>query len=92
MLFMIVEHFRPGKAPAVYRRFRERGRMMPESVRYISSWVDLDFERCFQVMEAESELDLKAWTSNWEDLMDFEIIPVRTSAEASRAIEPQRRE
>lgn len=86
MLFMIVEHFRPGQAPAIYRRFRERGRMMPDSVRYISSWVDLNFQRCFQVMEAESELDLNAWTSNWEDLMDFEIIPVRTSTEAAEAI------
>ena len=89
MLFMIIEHFRPGQAPAIYRRFRERGRMMPESVRYVSSWIDFDFQRCFQVMEAEREQDLKAWTSNWQDLMDFEIIPVRTSADAAEAIGPQ---
>ena len=89
MLFMIIEHFRPGQAPAIYRRFRERGRMMPESVRYVSSWIDIDFQRCFQVMEAEREQDLKAWTSNWQDLMDFEIIPVRTSADATEAIGPQ---
>jgi len=89
MLFMIIEHFRPGQAPAIYRRFRERGRMMPESVRYVSSWIDIDFQRCFQVMEAEREQDLKAWTSNWQDLMDFEIIPVRTSADAAEAIGPQ---
>lgn len=89
MLFMIIEHFRPGQAPAIYRRFRERGRMMPESVRYVSSWIDIDFQRCFQVMEAEREQDLEAWTSNWQDLMDFEIIPVRTSADAAEAIGPQ---
>lgn len=89
MLFMIIEHFRPGQAPAIYRRFRDRGRLMPEGVRYVSSWIDLDFQRCFQVMEAESEQDLKAWTSNWQDLMDFEIIPVRTSADAAEAIGPQ---
>jgi hypothetical protein len=86
---MIIEHFRPGQAPAIYRRFRDRGRMMPESVRYVSSWIDLDFRRCFQVMEAEREEDLKPWTSNWKDLVDFEIIPVRTSAEAAEAIGPQ---
>ena len=89
MLFMIIERFRPGQAPAIYRRFRDRGRMMPEGVRYVSSWIDLDFQRCFQVMEAKSEDDLKAWTSNWQDLMDFEIIPVRTSADAVEAIRPQ---
>jgi hypothetical protein len=59
MLYMIIEHFRPGQAPAVYRRFREHGRMMPEDVRYHASWVDLEFERCFQVMEAESEARLR---------------------------------
>jgi hypothetical protein len=89
MLFMIIEHFRPGQAPAIYRRFRDRGRMMPEGLRYVSSWVDLDFQRCYQVMETENENDLKEWMSNWEDLMDFEIIPVRTSTEAVKAIAPQ---
>jgi len=86
MLFMVIERFRPGQAHEIYRRFRERGRMAPEGVRYVSSWVDLDFRRCFQVMEAETEKDLEAWTARWEDLIDFEIIPVRTSAEAAAAI------
>ena len=89
MLFMVIEHFHPGQAPAVYRRFRERGRMAPEGVRYISSWVDLDFRRCFQVMEAPSEVLLKEWTDNWDDLLDFVIVPVRTSEEAAREIAPQ---
>ena len=89
MLFMVIEHFRPGQAPEVYRRFRERGRMAPEGVRYISSWVDFGFQRCFQVMEAEQEQDLQAWTSNWADLVDFEIVAVRTSADAAAAIAPQ---
>jgi len=90
MLFMVIEHFRPGQAPAVYRRFREKGRMAPPDVRYVSSWVDFDFRRCFQVMEAEAEQDLKAWTSRWEDLIEFEIVPVRTSADAAAAIAPGR--
>ena len=83
MLYMVIEHFRPGKAPEIYRRFRERGRMAPEGLRYVASWVDLNFERCFQVMEADSEARLREWTKHWEDLTDFEIVPVRTSAEAA---------
>jgi hypothetical protein len=84
MLFMVVEHFREGRAADIYRRFRDRGRMAPDGVRYVNSWVDLDFERCFQVMEAESEQLIREWTKNWEDLVDFEIVPVRTSADAAR--------
>ncbi|MFN2399203.1 MAG: DUF3303 domain-containing protein [Gemmatimonadaceae bacterium] len=83
MLFMVIEHFRPGQAPEVYRRFRDLGRMAPEGLVYISSWVDLNFERCFQVMEADSEAVLKEWTANWDDVIEFEIVPVRTSAEAA---------
>ena len=86
MLFMVIEHFRPGQAPAVYRRFRERGRMAPAGLRYVASWVDTDFKRCFQVMETEDAALLAQWTANWDDLVDFEIVPVRTSAEAAAAI------
>jgi hypothetical protein len=89
MLFMVIERFRQGQAPAVYRRFRDRGRMAPEGVKYVSSWVDLEFGRCFQVMEAESQAALKEWTDHWKDLVEFEIVPVRTSEEAARAIAPQ---
>ena len=83
MLYMVIEHFRPGQAPAVYRRFRERGRMAPDGLRYVASWVDMRFERCFQVMETDDESLIKQWTANWDDLTDFEIVPVRTSAEAA---------
>lgn len=86
---MVIEHFRPGQAPDVYRRFRDRGRMAPIQVRYVSSWVDLGFRRCFQVMEADSEALVREWTVNWDDLIDFEIVPVRTSAEAAAAIAPE---
>jgi len=83
MLFMVVEHFKEGKAKDIYRRFRERGRMAPDDVRYVASWVDLKFERCFQVMEADNEARLREWTCHWDDLTEFEIVPVRTSAEAA---------
>jgi len=89
MLFMIIERFRPGRAPDVYRRFRDRGRMAPDTLRYVASWVDLNFERCFQVMEADDEAPLREWMAHWEDLTDFEVIPVRTSADAAAAIAPQ---
>ena len=89
MLYMVIEHFRPGQAPEVYRRFRERGRLAPAGVAYVDSWVDLEFERCFQLMEAESEDQLRAWAANWEDLVRFEIVPVRTSAAAAAAIAPR---
>jgi hypothetical protein len=83
MLFMVIERFKAGKAPEIYRRFRERGRMAPDDVKYVASWVDLEFERCFQVMEAESESRLREWTQHWDDLTDFEVVPVRTSADAA---------
>lgn len=89
MLFMIIERFREGRAVDVYRRFRDRGRMVPAGVTYVASWVDLDFERCFQVMEAADESLIRQWAANWDDLVDFEIIPVRTSQEAAQAIAPR---
>jgi hypothetical protein len=88
MLFMVIERFHPGHAPDVYRRFREQGRMLPDDVRYVASWVGMDFGLCFQVMEAENEARLAEWTAHWSDLVDFEIVPVRSSEEAAAAIAP----
>lgn len=83
MLYMVIERFREGMAPAVYQRARERGRLMPDGVRYVSSWVEPGFGRCFQVMEADDPALLREWTDAWEDLVEFEVIPVITSAEAA---------
>lgn len=60
--------------------------MAPEGVTYVSSWVDMGFQRCFQVMEADDEASLREWTTKWDDLIEFEIIPVRTSGDAAAAI------
>jgi hypothetical protein len=79
MLFMVVEHFKD--APAIYRRLREKGRMMPEGLEYVSSWIDVDLKICWQLMQTEDESLFQRWIDNWKDLMDFEIVPVRTSAE-----------
>lgn len=89
MLYMIIEHFRNGDAVPVYRRFRDRGRMAPEGLRYVSSWVTEDYRRCFQVMECDDPALLEQWMSNWRDLTDFEVIPVNTSADAAAAIAPR---
>lgn len=80
-LYMVVEHFKD--APAIYRRFRERGRMAPEGLRYVSSWVDEKVERCYQLMETDDPRLLDQWMSNWNDLTEFEVYPVITSKEAA---------
>ena len=89
MLYMIVEHFRGGDAVPVYRRFRDRGRMAPEGLRYVASWVTDDFRRCYQVMECDDPRHLDQWMAAWADLVDFEVFPVVTSAEAAAAIAPR---
>jgi hypothetical protein len=89
MLFMVIEHFRNRDgAVAVYRRYRERGRMMPDGLKYVDSWVEPNFERCFQLMESDDPQLFRQWMAQWEDLVEFEIIPVVTSKEAARAIAP----
>ena len=83
-LYMVVEHFKDTRA--VYRRFQERGRMAPEGLTYLSSWVDESFERCFQLMETHDRALLDEWMANWADLTDFEVYPVITSEEAARRV------
>ena len=86
MLYMIVERFRDGDASPVYARFRERGRLAPEGLRYVASWVTTDLARCYQVMECDDPKLLEEWTAQWKDLVDFEIVPVMTSADAAEAV------
>lgn len=88
MLFMVIERFRDGDVAAVYRRFRERGRMTPEGLRYVESWVESDLGRCFQLMECEDPRLFREWVGRWEDLVEFEIVPVVTSREAAERIAP----
>ena len=89
MLYMIIEHFRDGDARPVYRRFRDHGRLAPEGLRYLASWVTEDFRRCYQVMECDDPALLHQWMAQWADLVDFEVVPVRTSAAAADAIASQ---
>jgi hypothetical protein len=89
MLYMIVEHFRGNDAAPVYRRFRESGRMAPEGLHYVSSWVDETLSHCYQLMETSDRTLLDEWMANWSDLVEFEVHPVITSAEAVERIAPR---
>jgi len=82
MLFIVIERFKNRDAKAVYTRFRGQGRMMPEGLEYVGSWIESSFDRCFQVMDCEDERLLHEWADRWRDLMKFEFVPVLTSAKA----------
>ena len=86
MLFMVVERFRDGKATEVYRRYQEKGRMLPEGLQYIDSWVEVNSGRCFQLMECDDADLFDHWVAQWQDLVEFEIIPVVRSTEAAEII------
>lgn len=74
--YMVIENHRPGTLEEVYKRFHQKGRMMPEGLSYIDSWLEKDGDRCFQLMETEDKALFSEWTKNWDDLTDFEIIEI----------------
>jgi uncharacterized protein DUF3303 len=88
-LYLVIEHFKNGNAVPVYRRFRDHGRLAPEGLAYVSSWVDAKLERCYQLMETDNPALLDEWISRWSDIVDFEIHPVITSKEAAERIAPR---
>ena len=83
---MIIEHFRWGDPEPVYARFRARGRLAPDGLRYVNSWVTDDLAHCYQVMECDDRALLDAWMAAWSDLVKFEVQPVVTSAEAAARV------
>ncbi len=88
MLFMLIERFRNRDALAVYRRFKEQGRMAPEGLTYVGSWIEANFDRCFQLMECDDARLLQQWMLKWQDLVEFEIIPVVPSKETVEVVTP----
>ena len=88
-LYMIIEHFKNNDPAPIYRRFRDKGRMNPEGLLYISSWIDESLTRCYQLMGTSDRTLLDNWIANWSDLIDFEIHPVVPSAEAAQKIVPR---
>ena len=85
-LYMVIENFKKGDAVPVYRRFRDRGRLAPTGLSYVSSWVNDKLDRCYQLMETENRALLDQWIANWNDIIDFEVYPVISSKEASERI------
>ena len=88
MLYMVIERFRGGDPRPVYRRFQERGRQAPPGLQYLASWVTADLSRCYQVMECEERQLLDTWMAHWHDLVEFEVVPVRSSAEVVAELAP----
>ena len=91
MLYMVIEHFKADAVQEIYRRFREKGRLMPGGLKYISSWIDAELKVCYQLMETDDPALFARWTENWDDLMDFKIVPVQTSAETAAMVEGLKR-
>jgi hypothetical protein len=88
MLFMVIERFKNRDALAVYRRSREQGRLLPEGLKYVGSWVEANFDRCFQLMECDDASLFQQWVARWHDLVEFEIVPVVPSKETLDGITP----
>ena len=89
MLFMVIERFRDQNAKAVYRRFRDKGRMMPDGLKFVGSWVTVDLGRCFQVMETDDVTLLQRWAAEWSELVEFEIVPVTSGKDTAEALAGQ---
>jgi hypothetical protein len=89
MQFMVIERYKNHDAEAVNRRFNEQGRMLPDGLTYVGSWVEENFDRCFQLMECDDPRLFEQWLVHWRDLGDFEIVQVVSSAEAAAALSGQ---
>lgn len=87
--YLVIEHFRNGDPVPVYRRFRAEGRLAPEGLGYVSSWITEDLSRCYQIMETADRGLLDQWMAQWSDLVDFEVVPVLSSAEVQQRLAPQ---
>jgi len=83
---MIIERFHAGKEKAIYRRFAEKGRMLPEGVSYVNSWINESVTVCYQLMESESVEKLKEWIEKWKDLVEFEVVQVISSEQAKEKV------
>ena len=86
-MYMIVETFRQNKVKELYKRFEEKGRQLPTGVHYVNSWINEEVTTCYQVMESDSEEKINKWIQHWNDLADFKVIPVITSAQAKERVD-----
>lgn len=84
MLFMVVEHYKDRNPVPIYQRVRESGRSLPEGLRYIDSWIEVNFDRCFQLVECDDARLLMQWMLQWRDLVEFEVVTVSPSKEVGK--------
>jgi len=87
MLFMVIEHFKDRNPAPIYKRFAEQGRIAPDGLKYVGSWIEVGFNRCFQLMECDDAVLFQEWMKNWYDFVDFDVVPVVTSAEMVKLFE-----
>ncbi len=90
MLFIVIENYRNQDAKSVYRRFSDKGRMMPDGISFVSSWVTADLGRCFQIMECDDITLLQQWAAEWSDLVHFEILPIAPGKDTAAALNEKR--
>ncbi len=89
MVFMVIERFKNQDAKTIYRRLQAKGRLMPEGLAFVNSWVQADLSRCFQLMECDDVTLLQKWAAEWSDLIEFEIVPVVQGKKTAAALASQ---
>ncbi len=89
MLFMVIERFKDDDMVPIYRRLREAGRMFPEGLKYLDSWVEPNFSRCFQLMECDDLRLFQEWVLQWRGYgVSLEIVPVVSSKDTREVVAP----
>jgi Protein of unknown function (DUF3303) len=89
MLFMVIERFRDNDMVPIYRKLREGGRMLPDGLKYIDSWVEPNFSRCFQLMECDDLRLFQEWALQWRGSgVIIEIVPVVPSKDTREVVAP----
>jgi hypothetical protein len=86
MMFMVIEHFRNQDGKSVYDKLRDKGRQMPDGLKFVNSWVAADLSRCFQLMETDDVTQFQRWIAEWQDVMEFEVVPVSESKHTAVAL------
>ena len=88
MLFMVIEQFRNHNGKAVYRKLRDGGRGLPDGLKFVSSYVTADLSRCFQLMETDDITLFQRWIADWQDVVEFEVVPVVEGKTTREALTP----
>ncbi len=87
MLFMVIERFKNADPLPIYAHLRDAGRGLPDGLKYVGSWIEPNFDRCFQIMECDDVRLLQEWVLHWKDHATFEIVPVVPSKDTRELVE-----